>query len=336
MFESARLKLTAWYLVIIMCISIAFSMGIYRILSSELSRLERVQRLRIERGLNETDPRIFTTPIPANPELVDEASQRILWALVIINLGILVASSAIGYFLAGKTLEPIVLMLDEQNRFITDASHELRTPLTSLKSAMEVSLRDKKLTLNEAKQLIFENITEVDKLQSLSENLLELASYQKGENIKIERIPISSVLYASIAKVKALSIAKRIKIKLSVKNHKVAGNAKVLSDLFVIFLDNAIKYSNKGATIEVLEHKNDGTISVSISDNGVGIAESDIPHIFERFYRTDIARSKNASAGWGLGLSIAKSIVDSLGGSIKVKSTVAKGTTFTINLPVKS
>src|SRR5437763_901326 len=121
MFHSARLKLTAWYLVIIMSVSIAFSVGIYKILSSELSRLERVQRLRIERGLNEVGPRTFIAPIPANSELVDEATNRILWALVLINIGILLASSAIGYFLAGRTLAPIAQMVEEQNRFITDA-----------------------------------------------------------------------------------------------------------------------------------------------------------------------------------------------------------------------
>jgi len=154
MFHSARLKLTAWYLLIIMIISAMFSLVIYKVLSNEIERFERVQRFRIERRL-ETGLRRFPNQIRiTNPELIEETKQRILLMLIAINLGILIISGGLGYLLAGRTLKPIKEMVDEQNRFISDASHELRTPLTSLKTAMEVTLRDKNLSLLSAKKTI--------------------------------------------------------------------------------------------------------------------------------------------------------------------------------------
>ena len=333
MFRSARLKLTAWYLLMIMAVSIAFSFGLYRLLSGELTRFERVQRLRIERGLSESNPQgVFQ--LPETPELVEEAESRIFWALIFINLGILTVSSAIGYFLAGRTLAPIAEMVDEQNRFITDASHELRTPLTSLKSAMEVNLRDKNFSIKDARVLISESIDEVDKLQLLTEGLLGLTSFDKPNNhIKMQIVTISDILERAIARVKPMAAAKRIKIENNVKNHKVLGDTKMLIDLFVIFLDNAIKYSHKKGTVVVSSVKNDGKITVSVADLGIGISEKDLPHIFDRFYRADSARSREASGGWGLGLPIAKSIVDMFDGTIKVESKADEGTTFFITLP---
>ena len=145
MFKSARLKLTAWYLLIIMLISILFSIAIYSEINADLGRLEHYQELRKQRDLQ------FAPPLPPNPELdrnvVAEARDRITLILFLVNFGILVVSGGSAYFLAGRTLKPIKDMVDEQNRFITDSSHELRTPLTSLRSEIEVNLRDKNLSV---------------------------------------------------------------------------------------------------------------------------------------------------------------------------------------------
>lgn len=130
MFKNARLKLTAWYLLIIMFISIAFSLVIYQGLMNEVHRFSRMQKLRIERIL----PPNPTQPFFADEDLITEIQQRIIFGLGIINIIIFLTSGALGYFLAGKTLRPIQEIMEEQNRFISDASHELRTPLTALKS----------------------------------------------------------------------------------------------------------------------------------------------------------------------------------------------------------
>jgi signal transduction histidine kinase len=140
MFHSARIKLTAWYFLIIMLISVSFSVGIYRVTTVELNRIERMQRLRVEREDRLLMPSNEVTPRPPilDPELIAETKNRFKIILFLINLGILAVSTGGGYFLAGRTLRPIKEMLDEQSRFITDASHELRTPLTSLKTEIEV------------------------------------------------------------------------------------------------------------------------------------------------------------------------------------------------------
>src|SRR5690349_4348223 len=144
MFENARLKLTAWYLVIIMAISLMFSCVIYTSINTEFQRFERIQ-LRIHEDIQEG----FPIPPPRfgrpDPEMIEESRKRVVLILAVINVSILFLSGIAGYFLAGRTLKPIKKMVEEQRRFVTDASHELRTPLTALRSEIEVGLRNKQL-----------------------------------------------------------------------------------------------------------------------------------------------------------------------------------------------
>ena len=256
-------------------------------------------------------------------------------SLIIINVTILAISGTLGYFLAGQTLRPIQKMVDEQNRFISDSSHELRTPLTSLKSAMEVYLRDKNMTLSEARQLISESIDEVDKLQSLSDELLLMAQYQKpnGHNI-MTNISLNEVISDSIKKTNGLAMKKNITVKNSINNVSLKANKYSLVDLFVILLDNAIKYSPANKKIFLSAKRTKNFIQISIKDQGVGIDPKDIPHIFDRFYRADSSRTKTDISGYGLGLSIAKKIVDNHHGQIAVNSTLSKGSTFTVSLQI--
>ncbi|MEK9143838.1 MAG: histidine kinase dimerization/phospho-acceptor domain-containing protein, partial [Patescibacteria group bacterium] len=192
MFRSARLKLTAWYLTIIMIVSITFSAAIYHVLTREIERFERTNRFRIEHRLEPN--RRMTTPLPVMVELIEETRQRILLMLGLVNIGIFVVAGGLGFLLAGRTLSPIQTMVEEQDRFISDASHELRTPLTSLKSAFEVYLRQKNPGSSQSHTLAAESLQEVDKLQSLSESLLELARYQQSNN----NLPITSLSITEI------------------------------------------------------------------------------------------------------------------------------------------
>lgn len=332
MFHSARLKLTAWYLLIIMLISLTFSAVIYKGLVNEVERFERAQRFRIERRLDL--PRL-AQPIPASPELIEEIKQRILLMLVFINCGILAIAGGFGYLLAGRTLKPIKEMVEEQNRFISDASHELRTPLTSLKSAFEVYLRDKHPTLKEARTLVGESVSEINKLQSLSDSLLQLAQYQKPNNqIKFEKISLTKVVKEAIHRVEPLAKEKRIRIENTTQETKIEGIKFSLADLLVILFDNAIKYSEKNSKVTISSTKTDRHILVHVADCGIGINKKDLPYIFERFYRADSTRSKTKANGYGLGLSIAKEIVILHHGSINAESNKQKGTTFTVKLPL--
>ncbi len=329
--SSARITLTGWYLLIIMLISVLFSVVVYTLASHEIRRVIRIQEFRVEHGggidrLQSLSPSDFK-----------DAKARLRTTLVLINLGILVLAGGAGYFLAGRTLRPIEQMVDEQSRFISDASHELRTPLTAIKAEMEVMLRDQNLTLKGAKTSVTSNLEEVNNLVSLSNNLLELSTYQhpNGDFIR-DPIPLLAVVVEAFKKVAPLAKHKHITIINKVKDATLLGDKEQLIELFVIFLDNAIKYSSQKTTITILSEKIDHSEKISITDEGIGIEENDIPHIFDRFFRADESRSKARVAGYGLGLSIAKKIIEDHKGSFAVESTAGKGTTFTIHLPLKS
>lgn len=324
MFKTARLKLTGWYLLIIMVISLSFSGVIYGMLSRELDRFIREPRFRF-----------FDISFEERKEIIEESQKRLVVGLLEVNGIILIISGSLGYILAGRTLSPIQKMLEEQKRFVGDASHELRTPLTALKSMLEVGLRDKKMEIKEARELISESIEETDKLKNLSDSLLELAKENKLK-ISFEKIKVAEIVGEAIKKVGVNSKNKKIKIVSAVNGTIIKGNKDKLSELLVILLDNAIKYSPKNSQIKVSARKGKKQVIIKVSDQGQGISEKDLPHIFERFYRADSARTHQSVGGYGLGLAIAKKIVEEHKGRISVTSIENKGSEFKIILPLFS
>ncbi|MCL5003712.1 MAG: HAMP domain-containing histidine kinase [Patescibacteria group bacterium] len=344
MFHSARLKLTAWYLLIIMLVSLSFSLAIFRIATSELDRVERIARLRAESGFLPR-PSISSSPLNPgeslrlvflDPDLIAETKNRLGLILILINLGILGTSAVAGYFLAGLTLKPIAEMVEEQSRFVTDASHELRTPLTSLKSEIEVGLRDQNITLAEAKDILQSNLEEVNSLQTLSDALIKLTQYRAvSNNLDVTDVSLKNLAESAIKKVEGLAKSKNITLNNKVGDLNLEGHLPSLTELMVILLDNAIKYSPEGKTVFLSSEKNDGWVYLSISDEGPGIDEKDLPHVFDRFYRADKSRTKSDTPGYGLGLSIARQIVENHHGSIKALSLPGRGAAFTVQLPLK-
>lgn len=332
MFKEARLKLTAWYLLIIMCISIAFSLVIYRGLMNEVHRFSRMQRLRMERMF----PPNPTQPFFADEDLITEIRQRVIFGLGTINVIIFLTSGALGYFLAGKTLRPIQKMMEEQNRFISDASHEFRTPLTSLKSSFEVNLRDKNLNLDQAKNTIEESIKDVNNLQRLTDSLLDLTQYQKQNKKNFQPVAIRKIIKQSVSKLSSQAHSKQIKIINEVIDKKIFGIEFDLINAFTNILDNAIKYSQNKTTINIMSKTAGSKFFIEIKDRGIGIDKKDLPFIFDRFYRADQSRSKTKVIGYGLGLSIVKNIIDSHYGEILVDSKIDEGTIFTVILPISA
>ncbi len=330
MFNSARLKLTAWYLLIIMVVSCSFSVVIYKFLVDEIDRIAVMQRSRVERRF---ELGLFPQQT-IDPEIFEKKKKRVLLTLGFINGAIFVISGGTGFFLAGRTLSPISKMMDEQSRFISDASHEFRTPLTSLKIAMEVYLRGKRHTLKETKNLVTESIAEVNKMQSLSDSLLQLTSRQQIGKNEFKKESLKQIIDTSLRKISSIASQKGIKMTTQINDYKINCDKESLTQLLVAVLDNAIKYSNEKGKIIVTSKRTDGSVLIQITDFGIGIKKSEIAHIFDRFYRADSARSKDGGAGgYGLGLSIAKKIIEDHGGSITVKSEPNKGSIFSILLP---
>lgn len=341
MFQNARIKLTAWYLLIIMAISLSFSAAIYKMLTFEMDRFAERQQMRIERELENTA--IFPAPpkregngpyFTFDPAIMNETKERLLTQLLILNAAIALISSGLGYILAGKTLHPIAAMLEEQRRFVSDASHELRTPLTALKSSIEVALRDKNFTTDEAKTVLQENKEDVNTLQTLTDQLLELARLeQNGTKHQYQHLNLQTITQQALKQISSIAKKKNIKIEEKLQSVVTQGNAHALTDCIVVLLDNALKYSAKNTIVTVTTKTQGNDAIVSIQDHGIGIESRDLPHIFDRFYRADMARSKSNTNGYGLGLAIAKKIVEEHKGKIIVTSTLHKGSIFTISLP---
>lgn len=337
MFQRTRLELTAWYLLIIMAISLAFSGMIYVSASREFSRVLRLQWSRMTSPelrfqiFDGDEQHLLTLPSGPDPEVIRTAEIRVLEELLIVNIGVLIFSAIAGYFLAGRTLKPIQEMMDEQNRFIADASHELNTPVTSIRTMIEVNLRDKSLSLPKAKQVLESNLEEVETLQALSNELIGLTRYGTTPALPSTTIvSLEEIVLLAKEKVKIAGREKQIRITVAVKGLSLRGDKKSLVELFVILFDNAIKYSDKRKQVTVRGFEKDGKLTIVVKDEGMGIAQADLPLIFDRFYRADKSRTKQQVPGYGLGLSIAKRIILLHNGTIQATSTPGRGTVFTL------
>ena len=326
--------MTTFYVAIIMFVSILFSITIYQISSQELNRgFNRQSALLRDLPLSEFVPKSRLDLENARDKQIDDSNYNLKFNLFIFNLIILVAASCASYLLARRTLKPIEEMFDVQNRFTADASHELRTPLTAMKTEIEVNLRDKKLNVNEARVLLESNLEEIGKLETLSNGLLTLTQFQNGHKVDLVAIPIHKVIEEARRKVSSLAAKKEIEILFELTKLEVRGNYQSLVKLFVVLLDNAIKYSPNKSKVEIVTGLHGNFIEIKVKDQGLGIKSSDIPYVFNSFFRADHSRTKNSTSGYGLGLSIAKKIAQVHQGKIDVHSKLDHGTTFIVKLP---
>ena len=240
------------------------------------------------------------------------------------------------YYLAGRALVPIKASWDKQQQFVTDASHELRTPIAVIKTNTELLLYHPEHTIEEESVRIAGILKESTRMGKLVTTLLTLARADSNQiEMAFRGVVLSDLLrdiieqFQPIAEMKAIHIATEIDSQIQVK-----GDRDRLYQLFVILLDNAVKYTPAQGRITVTSHINHGSVRVSIQDTGIGISKEDIPFIFERFYRGDKVRSRDDD-GSGLGLAIAKWIVDKHGGKIRVDSIKGEGTRFQLQLPLE-
>lgn len=333
MFKKAKVKLTIWYLAIIMAVTITFSLIIYsnvntitqRILSNQQSRIERhYSNMRPSRGI----------PPAINEEAVKEYRAQVLNLLIRINLGVLTISGVMGYFLAGRNLKPIEEMVKEQRRFVSDAAHELKTPLTSLKTEMEVAVRDKHLNTNDARKVVESNLEEINKVITLTNNLLAESRYDSdNEQIELKETDLSKVISGAISRHEKKAKLKNIEIKSDIIPQIVMGNEEMLTDLASVLIDNAIKYSAKNKTVKIKLFDRDNHPVFVVEDEGKGIKNENLPYIFNRFYRADASRSKQNEEGFGLGLSIAANIAKKHKAKIDIKSEYGMGSIFTVVFP---
>ncbi|MFB5283402.1 sensor histidine kinase [Peribacillus sp. Hz7] len=248
------------------------------------------------------------------------------------GLGSLVAIAA-GYFLAGRALIPIKKSWEQQQRFVSDASHEIRTPLAVIQSRTDLLFQSPNATIQEKAVDVSIISKEVRRLNKLVNGLLTLTRTDSNQmevkkaNFFLDEL-IAEIVehYADIA-----SFQEKMMTKYIPEQIVFLGDKERIHQLLVILIDNALKFTHEGCEIHLSCTKNASFIQLVVEDNGQGIPQADISKIFDRFYQVE--QSRTANEGSGLGLSIAKWIVETHQGTIKVTSEENKKTRFEINFP---
>ena len=302
--------------------------------------------------------------------------KRLKLALFLLLPLTVVLSCAIGAFLAKLTLDPVNRMIDtaqritaenlnlriatantkdeiarladtfndmlerlehgflSQRQFIENLAHELKTPLAVMKGELEVTIKKMRST-QEYESTLRSSLEEVNRIIKILEDLLVLARLDRSVVIlDMKPIDLGFLAESAIKDIKILAEQKNIYINFSTQGEIVVnGDENKIKHLFLNILDNALKYTLPGGKVSVEIGQEDNEAKITFADEGIGIAGNDFPHIFNRFFRGDKARSNSS---FGLGLSIAKSIVEVHKGRIEVESELNKGSTFIIFLPLAS
>ena len=220
-------------------------------------------------------------------------------------------------------------------QFTADASHELRTPLALMRTTTEVSLRTSQ-TVADYREAQEEILAELEKTSSLVEKLMLLARADAGvETLQRRPVNLAECLREASKDGRILAEAKQVKFsaELNGEDLVVEGDSHALNRLFLILIDNAVKYTQPGGSVTLALRRRNGSAVAEFRDTGIGVSADDLPHIFDRFYRADKARSREFG-GVGLGLSIARWVAEAHGGSIEVQSTPAAGSVFCVRLPL--
>jgi len=223
-----------------------------------------------------------------------------------------------------------------RNEFVSNASHELKTPLSAIKVLTESLIHMEADDPSVYNEFLNDINSEIDRLNTIISDLLTLVKIDT-EEVQMDQEPVDLVKLVNntLRRLQLLAQQKHITLESYYDDHlTVSGDSVKLQQVVSNIVDNAIKYTPEGGRVTVEVYENSGNAVVKVSDTGIGIPAKDLPHIFDRFFRVDKARSR-ATGGTGLGLSIAHKIILLHGGNIRVVSEEGKGSIFYIELPLK-
>ncbi|TWI56180.1 sensor histidine kinase [Halalkalibacter nanhaiisediminis] len=233
----------------------------------------------------------------------------------------------------GQTFNRMIELLEcnyeKQQQFVSDASHELRTPLTVIESYANLLKRWGMTNPERLKEAVEAILEESKRMKGLTQQMLSLATGEQDRTVELRKLELSLLAQETARKLQQ-AYERDIHIGTD-ETYTILGDEARIKQLLFILLENGLKYSNDSLTV-TFSHYNE-FVQMEVSDQGIGISEKDLPHVFERFFRVDKARSRQ-TGGSGLGLAIAKTIVDVHGGQISVISKEQVGTTFTVLLPM--
>lgn len=236
-----------------------------------------------------------------------------------------------GVMLARKSTAPIERTFDQMRRFMGDAAHELKTPVAVLRARADVALQRGR-SETEYQEILNGISAEAKRLGSLVENMLLLARADAGQwPVSRQRVFLDDVLLDAASAARALGAQKHVDVEVgALEEAPISADPELLRQLLMILLDNAVSFTPEGGQVTASAQRNGRHCKVIIEDTGPGISTSALPHVFDRFYRADPARGR---AGAGLGLSIARWIVDEHDAHIQFESTEGAGTTVRVEFP---
>ena len=259
---------------------------------------------------------------------------NLIYTFLAVALIMLIVIFFISKFFANRSIKPIKEAFEKQKQFIADASHELKTPLAVINTNIDVLLANGEDTINNQSKWLHYIKSEVERTSKLTSDLLYLTQVDYSEvKMIFSTFNLSQTVESVLLTMEALIFENNISFNYDIEeNIMLHGNIEQIKQVVMILLDNAIKYTNPKGRVIVSLKKHNNNIVLSLTNTGKGIEEEYLNKIFDRFYRVDKSRSRN-SGGYGLGLSIAKAIVEQHGGKIFAKSILNESSTFIVELP---
>lgn len=264
----------------------------------------------------------------------EEILTTLIYSFLAVGLAMLVVLFFFSRFFANRSIEPVREAFEKQKQFIGDASHELKTPLAVINTNADVLLANRDESIRSQEKWLRYIKSETERMAKLTGDLLYLTEMDDSRSNMVQsRFDLSDAVENVMLTMEAVVFEKDLTLNYEIEPAlSITGSREQIVQVTMILLDNAIKYANARGQIDVSLKQEHGEIALSVSNTGEGIHAEHLPRVFDRFYRTDKSRTRS-QGGHGLGLAIARSIVEQNKGRISVKSTVGEKTTFTVQFP---
>jgi len=265
-------------------------------------------------------------------QVVWEIVVRLLFILVSVGLVALLLAGVAGLLISRRAMRPVRGAFHRQRAFVADASHELKTPLTLIKLNAEMVVREPTSPRN--RKVIKDQLSEIDRMDSLVSDLLVLARLDADKLVvSRETFDLAKIIAETADRFISRAAKEEILLDIEVPSELPAlGDPRRTGQILAALLDNAVRFTPSGGRITVAGRSHDDRVEASVTDTGPGISSEHLPHVFERFYRTDTAR-RRSSGGTGLGLAIARDLAAIQGGELVVSNAKNGGACFTLGLP---
>ncbi|GAB6179690.1 HAMP domain-containing sensor histidine kinase [Desulfotomaculum defluvii] len=257
--------------------------------------------------------------------------QSLFLISLIVGTGGLIAFFIISLYLSSWALRPVEKAWEQQRQFVADASHELRMPLTVILANIGILLAHRQDTIAQQSKWVENTQVEATRMKKLVDDLLFLAKSGASQvPLKFLELNLSDTVWGCLLPIEAVAFEQGVTINTNIEpDITIKGDGNQLKQLVTILLDNACKYAGEKGIVTVTLVQEQRKVCLKVNNTGTPIPPSDLPQIFERFYRADKSRARELG-GYGLGLSIAKSIAENHHAKITAESTINQGTTFTV------